>query len=158
MAQTTPAFGEHVAALWSGSTDHRANGMARAGFGVHHPGGMALADKLFFDSETLNVNRTVATLKRHGVKALVVGSGIVVPPAVAKIVPRQHWAVFRAPTAGRVFGLVDTQNVLMGLWGVEMLAAKLLHRQRGLPEFAQVVLVPPAWRPGGGAPGSLLPI
>lgn len=146
LLRTAPTFDKRVAALWSGSTDRRANGMARAGFAVHHPGGMALADKLFFDRETLNPRRAATILKRHGVEALLVGSGISVPPEIAAIIPRKNWVEFRAPAPGHVFGWIDTQNLLMGLWGVEMLAAKLLQRRRGVPKFPQVVLVPPAWR------------
>lgn len=146
MARTAPVFGSAIAILWSGATDVRANGAAKASFMVNHPAGPAVAEKLYFEIESLNVKQAIAACRRHGVRALLIGSGIPVPSALEEVVPRSGWVEFRAPTTGKVFGWIDTQNILMGLWGVEILSSKLLQRSKGLPDFAQVLLVPPAWR------------
>ena len=54
--------------------------------------------------------------------------------------------LFEHPGERKCFGWVDTQNSLLGQWGIELLAGKISRHESGVPESCKVVLVPPKWR------------
>jgi hypothetical protein len=146
LAEAGTVFGSRIAAVWSGATDLRAHGAARAGFLVHHPGGAALAAELFFDGEKLCRTETLKRLRQHQVQGLVVGAGLELPIWLARATALGHRVEFMPPGNRKIFGWIDTQNSLMGRWGAEMLAARMLGCRTGLRQYEPVTLVPPVWR------------
>lgn len=137
-------FGGNIAAVWDETTDLRSHRAAQASFVIHHPVGPALAHKLFLTSKTL----TPAVIKRHKIECLLVTAGIRLQEWVSGVIPDSHVVRFEHPGEEPCFGWVDTQNILLGKWGVDMLTSKLSGHERGIPDACQVMLVPPKWRKG----------
>lgn len=137
-------FGENIAAVWDETTDLRSHRAAQASFVIHHPSGPARAHKLFLTSKTL----TPAAIRRHKIECLLVTAGITLPKWVSDEIPDNHLVRFKHPGKQACFGWVDTQNTLLGKWGVDLLTSKLSGHERGIPESCQVMLVPPKWRKG----------
>lgn len=141
------AFGGDIAAVWDVKTDRRAHRVAQASFLVHHPKGSEKALPLFLDSRQLQPKLTLALLKKHQIRCLLVEPSVEVPRWLLEAIPRNHHVLFRDPGSEPCFGWVDTQNALLGRWGVDLLATKLSLHESGLPSASQVVLIPPLWAP-----------
>lgn len=138
------SFGQNIAAVWDETTDLRSHRAAQASFVIHHPAGPARAHKLFLTSKTL----TLAAIRHHKIKCLLVNAGIALPAWVYEEIPGTHIVRFEHPDKQACYGWVDTQNSLLGKWSVDLLASKLSNHERGIPESYQVMLVPPKWRSG----------
>lgn len=137
-------FGGNIAAVWDETTDLRSHRAAQASFVIHHPAGPARAHKLFLTSKTL----TPAAVRKHSIQCLLVTAGIRLPAWVSDEIPYSHVVRFEHPGKQDCFGWVDTQNTLLGKWGVDLLTSKLSGHERGIPDACQVMLVPPKWRKG----------
>jgi len=135
-------FGGCVAAVWDETTDLRSHRAAQASFVIHHADGPAQAHKLFLNSKTL----ARKVIRSHRIKCLLVSAGMTLPAWVADEIPDAQIVRFEHPGKRDCFGWVDTQNTLLGKWGVDLLASKLSLHERGIPESCQVMLVPPKWR------------
>jgi hypothetical protein len=135
-------FGGSIAAVWDETTDLRSHRAAQASFVIHHPDGPAQAHKLFLNSRTL----TREVIRDNRIRCLLVAAGMTLPAWVIDEIPDAQIVRFEHPGKRDCFGWVDSQNTLLGKWGVDLLAAKLSHHERGIPESCQVMLVPPKWR------------
>jgi len=142
------SFGSGIAAVWDTKTDLRAHRMAQASFVMHHPAGPSAAMPLFLDSRRLQPTATLSLLKKRRVGSLLVEPGVRLPAWLQKEFPPSRRILFRDPGSKECFGWIDTQNRLLGSWGIDLLTTKLSHHEFGLPEACQIVLVPPAWFPG----------
>ena len=141
---TRHTFGGRIAAVWDVTTDQRSHRAAQASFLIHHPDGPSRAQELFLDSKTL----TPAIIRKYRIECLLVTAGITLPASVSKLVPDTQIVRFQHPGDRPCFAWVDTQNVLLGEWGMDVLASKLACHERGIPEACQVMLVPPKWCKG----------
>ncbi len=143
-------FGGGIAAVWDASTDLRAHNSAQASFVMHHPAGFTRANELFLNIEHLPKKQTQAILKRHKISCLLVGTSTPLPEWLARDFPPVRTIIFRDPESEPVFGWINTQNALLGAWGVDLLATKLSQHELGIPEARQITLVPPIWVNGPG--------
>lgn len=137
-------FGGRIAAVWDVTTDLRSHRAAQASFVIHHPDGPARAHKLFLNSKTLS--REV--IRRYKIECLLVTAGVSLPDWVKNEIPDTQVVRFQDPGDKECFAWIDTQNTLLGRWGVDLLTTKLSGHERGIPEACQVMLVPPKWRKG----------
>lgn len=144
----TPEFGKGVAAIWPSLTNLRSDRAAEASFLVHHPAGIAKARELFLTVEDLSPDKTLRLFQKHGVSCLLVEASVELPDWLQDVIPRRQTVLFRRPSDEPCFGWIDTQNELLGRWAVDILSTKLAHHERGIPDYCQIVLVPPAWMPG----------
>jgi len=143
-------FGQRIAAVWDESTDRRSHSIARSAFITHHSAGVSKAEKLFLEAKSLDPKKTVALLERHRIECLIIEAGVKMPAWLSGFLPPQNCVFFRDPGAIPSFGWIDTQNDLMGLWAVELIASKLRQHEKGIPPKRQITLVPPEWRAGSG--------
>lgn len=143
------AFGEGIAGLWDLKTDRRAHQIARSSFLTHHPAGPAIASELFWHPGEVTEKSATLLIRQHGVRCLIVEPGVVLPPWLRDSLPAKSLVLFKNPGNSPCFGWLDTQNSLMGRWGVDALAANLHLNRQGVPDQQQVILVPPRWMPGG---------
>lgn len=141
-------FGEGIAAVWNARTDLRAHSSARASFCAHHPAGFSRAQDLFLDVRNLQPSSIRSLLKRHRVTCLLIGTRVQLPDWLQEDFPPSKTIIFRDPEEEPVFGWIDTQNTLLGAWGVDLLSTKLSQHEVGIPEARQITLVPPVWRKG----------
>ena len=142
------AFGSKIAAIWNAKTDVRANRVAQASFLVHHPAGPAKAAPLFLDAMQLREKPVLTLIEKRDIECLLVEPSVRLPIWLDRRIPANRRVVFRDPGSEECFGWVDTQNSLLGRWGVDLLTAKLSQHERGLPESCQVTLIPPIWVDG----------
>lgn len=141
-------FGGRIAAVWNAKTDLRAHRVAQAAFLVHHPAGPAKAVPLFLDSRQLHQKTTLALLEKHKISCLLVEPSVRLPVWLDLQIPPAQRVLFRDPGSEECFGWVDTQNTLLGRWGIDLLTTKLSQHEHGLPEACQVMLIPPLWVEG----------
>ena len=135
-------FGGRIAAVWDEKTDLRSHRAAQASFVIHHPDGPGKAHKLFVSRDGL----TPTLLRRHRIECLLVAAGISLPAWIHEEIPPEKIVWVEHPGERKCFGWVDTQNSLLGQWGIELLAGKISRHESGVPESCKVVLVPPKWR------------
>lgn len=148
-------FGNGIAAVWDLQKDQRVYRVAEAAFTLHHPGGTAWAQQLFLGPETLADSSTQVLFEKLKVQCLLVDNGVGTLPAwLENSVPTENRVLWSHPGNQPCFGWIDTQNEILGSWSVELLAAKLVDRDRGIPETRQLTLVPPLWRDGNSASGN----
>lgn len=69
------------------------------------------------------------------------GLGLAIPGGVGLVV--HDWIERCAPFAG-----IDHRRPQVAAAAVDLLAAQLLHNERGVPQFARQVLIEPEWRDG----------
>lgn len=139
---TRHAFGGRIAAVWDEITDLRSHRAAQASFLIHHPDGPGKAHKLFLNSKTL----TPEIMSSNRIECLLVSAGVTLPAWISGMITDSHIVRFEHPGTRDCFGWVDTQNTLLGNWGVDLLTSKLASHEKGIPESCQVMLVPPMWR------------
>jgi DNA-binding LacI/PurR family transcriptional regulator len=154
LAEATRQVCGPVAALWNDETDEVARRAARAAFITHHSEGLETADRLFLTPASLRSRETRSFLKKSGVKGLIIESSMDCPDWLEALVPPQRQVLFRRPANRPCLGWIDTQNRLLGSWGLDFLAAKIHQRERGVPALRQELLVPPIWNSGALVRGS----
>jgi hypothetical protein len=149
LAEATKLVGGPVAALWNDLTDEVAHRAARAAFITHHSEGLNTADRLFLTPACLRSRDTPSFLKNNRIKGLIIESSMDCPAWLEALVPPHRQVLFRRPPVNRdCLGWIDTQNRLLGSWGLDFLAAKIHQREHGIPTLRQELLVPPIWNPG----------
>lgn len=146
--RTRRVFGERIAAVWNARTDLRAHRSAQASFCAHHPAGFSHAKDLFLDVRDLQQSSIRSLFKRHRIDCLLIGTRVQLPDWLREDFPPSQTIIFRDPEEETVFGWIDTQNALLGAWGVELLSTKLSQHEVGIPKARQITLVPPIWMQG----------
>ncbi len=141
-------FRAGIASIWNYKTDRRAHHAVRTSFLLHHPGGSALAQKLFLDFEGLEPSKIRALFAKHNVRCVIAESRLKFPAWLHEVVPERNVIWFREPDGAEAFGWIDTRNELGAEWALELLSAKLLNHDFGAPEVPQTLLVPPRWISG----------
>lgn len=142
-------FGNGIAAVWDLQKDRRVHRVAEAAFTLHHPGGVAWAQRLFLGAEALANSSTRTLFKELNVQCLLLDNGVgTLPSWLESSIPTENRILWCQPDRQRCFGWIDTQNEILGRWSVELLAAKLNDWNYGIPETRQLTLVPPVWRDG----------
>jgi hypothetical protein len=141
-------FRAGIAAIWNFKTDRRAQHAVRTAFLLHHPGGSALAQKLFLDFDRLDAERIRSLFQRYKVHCVIAEASLKLPSWLRGLVPDKNMIWLREPDSADAFGWIDTRNELGGEWVLDLLSDKLLKHEYGVPEIPQTLLVPPRWVSG----------
>lgn len=148
LAATGEKFGKGVAALWDFASDAATHHTAKASFLVHHPGGPALAAKLFLDIHSLHQEETLELLHRHSIRSLLLFPRFQPPQWILRQIPAKNLVWFNRPPRRTCFGWVDHGNRLLGKWVVDLVSAKISLNETGVPDNHHVVFIPPKWQKG----------
>ncbi|HEY8965344.1 MAG TPA: LacI family DNA-binding transcriptional regulator [Candidatus Methylacidiphilales bacterium] len=146
-------FGKGIAALWKSKSDRRADHLIYGSFLAHHPGGPALATRLFLDWQQVKAKpaETLRLFRQHGIEAFVAESDDISSDWLRKAVPERNVVYRNEAQPSRCYGYIDSQFGLMGKWGIDFLASLLQSHEYGPPSQPKTVLIPPRWIPGAGS-------
>lgn len=139
--------GSSVAGLIDCRYDRRADGLFRAGFLAHHPGGSVAAKKLFFDLQKLDIKKFRQEYEKGRFRVLITQARGDLPEELREWLPKENIIYLDEQIKLPCLGVVSYRYDLLGRWGVDLLVSTVQGNEKGVPAIPKTLFVPPQWIP-----------